>query len=326
MRAARSRRRAAPAAGGSSRNERGVAFRYAVPVHALPPGPLLIAFSGGPDSLGLAASLRDRMPLLAYIDHRLRGVRESRIERARVRALARSLGLDLVRARVRVPEGGEAEARRERFRALSSLARKHGALAVATAHTADDRAETILLNLLRGTGLRGLASLRPSARIGGCLRIRPALDERRAALRRAAGPLVPVLDPTNLRTAGARARVRHLLLPALADALGEDPVPLLCGLGDLALGVSEALAERAKGLAPAADRHRLLAEPRAAFPYLVEALRPGGPPLTAKAYAALRAFLRGGRTAEHVTGGGERWRLDGDAVSVGTRGARGEDA
>jgi tRNA(Ile)-lysidine synthase len=293
-------------------------------VHALPPGPLLIAFSGGPDSLGLAARLRERAPLLAYVDHRLRGARESRLERSRVRALARSLGLDLVRCRVRVDGGGEAAARRERFRALSALARKHGAAAVATAHTADDRAETILLNLLRGTGLRGLASLQPSARIGGCLRVRPALDERRAALRDAARPLAPVLDPTNRRTAGARARVRHLLLPALAEAIGEDPVPLLCRLGDLALEVRQALAARAREIAPTAGRGRLLAEPLAAFPYLVEALRPEGPPLSSAGYAALRDFLRAGRRAQHVTPGGERWRLDGDAVSVRGRGARGE--
>jgi len=292
-------------------------------VHTLPPGPLLIAFSGGPDSCGLALGLRDRGPLLGYIDHRLRGPRESRAERARVRALARSLGLDLVRARVRVGAGGEAAARRERFRALSALAGKHGATAIATAHTADDRAETILLNLLRGTGLRGLAAFGPSAVIDGRLRIRPALDERRDVLRGAVAGLAPVLDPTNRRTSGTRARARHLLLPALAEALGEDPVPLLCLLGDLALGVRGPLAARARGLAPFAGRERMLMEPLATFPYLVEALRPGGPPLTAKGYAALRGFLRAGRRAKHVTAGGEIWRLDGDALRVGKEGGAG---
>ena len=293
----------------------------------LPPGPLLLACSGGPDSLGLAACLRERAPLLAYVDHRLRGPRESRAERDRVRAAARSLGLDLVRARVRVATGGEAAARRERFRALSALARKHGCAAVATAHTADDRAETILLNLLRGTGLRGLASLGPSARIDGCLRIRPALDERRAHLRRFALPLSPVADLTNRRTAGARARVRHLLLPALSSALGEDSVALLCAIGDLALEVRATLAARAREIAPGAGRARLLAEARAAFPYLVEALRPEGPPLTARAYASLREFLRAGRAGEHVTPGGETWRAIGDALRVtGRRGVGGDAA
>ncbi len=292
----------------------------------LPPGPLLIAFSGGPDSLGLAATLRDHAPLLGYIDHRMRGPRESRAERELGKTLARSLGLDLVRARVRVGAGGEAAARRERFRVLEGLARKHGCAAIATAHTADDRAETILLNLLRGTGLRGLASPAPRAVIDGWLRIRPALDERREALRRAGLGLPAVADPTNRRTGGARARVRHLLLPALAQALGEDPVPLLCALGDLALEVRGALAARAKGIAPSAGRARLLAESLATFPYLVEALRPEGPPLTSKGYAALRSFLRAGRRAEHVTAGGERWRIDGDSFRVASTGAGGDRA
>jgi len=293
-------------------------------VHALPPGPLLLAFSGGPDSLGLAARLRDRAPLLGYVDHRMRGPRESRSERARVKTLARALGLELVRARVRVGAGGEAAARRERFRVLDALARKHGCAAIATAHTADDRAETILLNLLRGTGLRGLASPAPRAVIDGFPRIRPALDERRDHLRRAALGLPAVSDPTNRRTAGARARVRHLLLPALAEALAEDPVPLLCALGDLAFEIRGSLAARARGIAPLAGRARLLAESAATFPYLVEALRPEGPPLTSKGYAALRSFLRAGRRAEFVTPGGERWRMNGDALRVAKRGAGGD--
>jgi tRNA(Ile)-lysidine synthase len=285
-------------------------------VHAVPPGPLLIAFSGGPDSLGLAARLQDRAPLLGYVDHRLRGVRESRRERAAVRDAALALGLPLARVRVRVGPGGEAAARRERLRALAAIARRHGAIAIATAHTADDRAETILLNLLRGSGLRGLAALGPSAAFGGTLRIRPALDERREDLRAAARGLAPVLDPTNRSTSGSRARVRHLLLPALAEALGEDPVPLLCRLGDLALAVRGTLEARAEALAPEAGRRSLLEEPRATFPYLVEALRPEGPPLHADAYAALRAFLKAGRRKEHVTAGGERWSVDGDTLSV----------
>jgi hypothetical protein len=116
--------------------------------------------------------------------------------------------------------------------------------------------------------------------------------------------------------------VRHLLLPALAEALGEDPVPLLCAVGDLAAAVRRALADRAARLAPGAGRARLLAEAAATFPYLVEALRPEGPPLTSRGYAALRDFLRAGRAATHVTPGGERWRVDGDAVRVASERAR----
>jgi tRNA(Ile)-lysidine synthetase-like protein len=288
-------------------------------VHPLPEGRILLAFSGGPDSIGLAARLRRRNPLLAYIDHRLRGAREGRRERARVREIARALGLRLVRARVTVARGGEAAARRERYRVLHALARKHGAAAIALAHTADDRAETVLLNLLRGTGLRGLAALRPAITVGTVVRLRPALDERRADLHAAGAAYVPpVEDATNRRTSGARARVRSLLLPRLASILGEDPVPLLCGVADLAAGLRGVLEERAAGLASWAGRRAMLGESAATFPYLVEALRGTSPPLTAGAYGALRDFLRAGRRGRtHVTPGGEGWRIEnGGVVSV----------
>jgi tRNA(Ile)-lysidine synthase len=286
-------------------------------VHPLPEGRILLAFSGGPDSIGLAAQLRPHDPLLAYVDHRLRGAREARRERARVRELARALGLGLVRARVTVARGGEAAARRERYRVLHALQRKHGLAAIATAHTADDRAETILLNLARGTGLRGLAAPRPRTLVGGVVRLRPALDERRADLRAAgaAHGRAAVLDATNHRTDGARARTRALLLPRLAAILEEDPVPLLCGIGDLAASLREVLEERALGLASWAGRRAMLGESAATFPYLVEALRGAPPPLTAHAYGALRDFLRAGRRGRtHVTPGGEGWRIEAGGV------------
>ncbi|MHC4164217.1 MAG: tRNA lysidine(34) synthetase TilS [Planctomycetota bacterium] len=286
-------------------------------MHPLPEGRILLAFSGGPDSIGLAARLRRQDPLLAYVDHRMRGAREARRERARVRELARALGLDLVRTRVTVARGGEAAARRERYRVLHALARKHGSAAVATAHTADDRAETILLNLLRGTGLRGLAAPRPRTLVGGVVRLRPALDERRADLHAAGAAHAPasVVDATNRRTNGARARARALLLPRLASILGEDPVPLLCGVGDLAAALREVLEERAAGLASWAGRRAMLGESAATFPYLVEALRRASPPLTSRAYGALRDFLRAGRRGRtHVTPGGEGWRIERDGA------------
>ncbi len=247
--------------------------------------------------------------LLAYVDHRLRGWRASRDERARVSGIASRLGLPLVRTRVSCAPA-EASARAARYDALHRMVRRHGCTALAIAHTADDRAETILLNLLRGTGLRGLAAPLARTRIGGIERLRPALETRRSALRADAAPYGPVTDLSNRCTGHARVRVRRLLLPALADVLGEDPVPLLCALGDAAAGLRGRLEQRAERLAHHAGRRQLLAEPLATFPYLVEALRGEGPPLTARAYGSLRDFLRAGRTGrEHVTPGGEAWRL-----------------
>jgi len=95
-------------------------------------------------------------------------------------------------------------------------------------------------------------------------------------------------------------------------------VPLLCALADAAEDVRAALEDRARCRAADAGRRDLLREGPATFPYLVEALRGGGPPLTARAYGSLRAFLAAGRVGRrHRTPGGEVWELQrGDGVRV----------
>jgi len=296
-------------------------MRYALSVHPLPPGRILLAFSGGPDSVGLAAALRGHDIHLAYCDHRLRGISASRAERALVAQAAAALDLPLHRVRLACGPS-EAAARNARYDALYRVADKHGCVGIALAHSADDLAETILLNLLRGSGLRGLASLRPAVTIHGHRRLRPALDVRRADLR-SHGALVPsVTDPTNRSCARRRAHLRALVVPALERLLGEDPVPLLCGLARSAAALRSTLEERAMARAPGAVRATLLGESAASFPYLVEILRTGagqpGPPLTKNAYGSLRDFLRAGRTGRrHTTPGGETWCLErGGAVRV----------
>jgi len=271
---------------------------------------LILAFSGGPDSTGLAAHLRDRDPILAYVDHRMRGREAQRAERASVQRIASDLGLRLVRTRIRVEGRGEAGAREARYRALEAIARRHGCATIALGHSADDRAETILFQLRRGTGLRGLVGMRTESRVRGMTRVRPALDVRRAELRSWGAPHRPAEDLTNRCVEQARARSRHLLLPDLELQLGEDPVPLLCALGDLAEQVRGALEMRAAGLVNGVTRPGLLSEPRVAFPYLVEALRGNGPPLSRNAYEGLRAYLAAGRGDRgHTTPGGETWRV-----------------
>ncbi len=270
----------------------------------------LLAFSGGPDSVGLAARLRGADIVLGYADHRLRGAADVRRERASVVAAARALGVPLVRTRLRCGPG-EAGARSARYRALHALARKHGCAAVACAHTADDRAETILLQLARGTGLRGLASPQPACVVDGMLRVRPALNERRSALHAAARGFPVVQDLTNRELRAARARLRAILLPALQTLWGEDPVPLLCALADEAACMRKTLERRAELQRPQADRRTLLREPRPTFAYLVEALRRAagrcGPPLTARAYSALREFLAAGRRGRRYRSPGGEW-------------------
>ena len=191
---------------------------------ALPGGATLVAaVSGGADSTALAVALARLAPefglrvVIAHLDHGVRGA-ESAADAAHVRALAARLRLPCVTARLR--EGvasSEAALRERRRRFLHRAARCTGAAAMATAHTADDQLETLLLRLGRGTGLTGLASMRP--RRGRWLK--PLLGLTRLAIERdlrAAGRAWRE-DSTNGDRAHARNRVRHDALPALLAAL-----------------------------------------------------------------------------------------------------------
>ena len=182
-----------------------------------PPGtPLACAVSGGADSLALLvlSTAAGCAVTAIHVDHGLRP--GSGAEADVVEAAAARLGARAERRRVSVPPGPnlEARARAARFAALPE--------GVATGHTMDDQAETILVNLLRGAGSDGLAGMEPGPR-------HPLLALRRSETRAlcAATGLVPVCDPSNDDPAFVRNRVRHELLPLCADVAGRDPVPLL---------------------------------------------------------------------------------------------------
>jgi len=211
----------------------------------LAPGALvLVACSGGADSLALAGALAFvavRTGLRAggvTVDH---GLQRGSAERAEeVAGLLRGLGLDPVES-VAVSvgrEGGpEAAAREARYAALNEAAERLGAGAVLVGHTLDDQAETVLLRLARGSGARSLAGM---ARSGERYR-RPFLGLTRAEVRRAclAMGLTPWDDPHNEDPAYARVRVRRTVLPLLERELGP--------------GVAEALARTASQLREDAD-------------------------------------------------------------------------
>jgi tRNA(Ile)-lysidine synthase len=209
------------------------AVRHAVR-HALTglhePGPVLVACSGGADSLALAAvtarvaARLGRPAGLVTVDH---GLQEGSARRAQdVARWARTAGLAPVEvATVDVagrPGGPEAAAREARYAALTDLARRHGAPAVLLGHTRDDQAETVLLALARGAGPRGLSGMPRRRESGGVALLRPLLGVARAATRKtcAALGLAPWDDPHNADPAYARARVRADVLPALVAALG----------------------------------------------------------------------------------------------------------
>ena len=215
------------------------AVRRALPADGL----VLVACSGGADSLALAAAARfaGRSVGLVTVDHGLQTGSAGRA--ADVAAWATSAGLAPVEvATVSVaglPGGPEAAARTARYAALSEAAARTGATAVLLGHTRDDQAETVLLALARGAGPRGLAGM--PFRKG--VFVRPLLGVARADTRKACAALglVPWEDPHNSDPAFARSRVRAAALPALVEALGPAVVANLARSAEMIAADNEEL-------------------------------------------------------------------------------------
>lgn len=213
--------------------------------------PLTCAVSGGADSLALLAlaTAAGCEVTAVHVDHGLRpgGAREAE----RVAAAAERFGSAFRAEVVAVAPGGDLEARARAAR-RAVLPADH-----ATGHTADDRAETLLLALLRGTGPDGLAALRPGPR-------HPILGLRRAetvGLCEALG-LEPLLDPSNDDARFRRNRVRHEVLPLLVDVAERDVVPLLGRLADLVAADGDLLdALAAEAVADPTDARAVAAAP-----------------------------------------------------------------
>ncbi|WP_420453965.1 tRNA lysidine(34) synthetase TilS [Rubrivirga sp.] len=187
---------------------------------------VLVAASGGLDSTALLHTLVEigQPVVAAHVDHQLRP--DSDADGAFVAELAAKLGVPCVRLAVTVGEGNrQAQARRARYAALADAAREQGCPAVATAHTATDQAETVLLALARGAGLRGLAGMPVERALAPGVRlVRPLLQSARAdveAAARAAGWTWRD-DPSNATGVYARNRLRHTVLPALRAEGGAD--------------------------------------------------------------------------------------------------------
>lgn len=205
-----------------------------------PPGaPLVAAVSGGPDSLALlvlAVEAGCRVTAV-HVDHGLRpgSDREPMV----VREAARRYGAAFRGERVVVHPGPNLEARAREAR-RSVLPRSF-----ATGHTADDQAETVLLNLLRGAGADGHSGMRAGPR-------HPLLGLRRwetAALCEEVG-LEPLRDPTNDDLSYLRNRVRHQVLPLLSSVAGRDLVPILARQASLLADEVDLLEALAQGVDP----------------------------------------------------------------------------
>lgn len=215
--------------------------------------PVVVACSGGPDSLALVALAVDAglAPIAVHVDHGLRA--GSGREAAVVADAAARLDARFHAERVAVDPGSnlEARARDARYEALERARVALGATAVLVGHTADDQAETVLLNLLRGSASSGLGGM-PSRR--GTV-IRPLLGLRRtdtAALCERVG-VTPIDDPMNADPAFRRVWLRREILPALARGADRDLVPVLARQADVLRAESDFLDELARAAWPPGD-------------------------------------------------------------------------
>ena len=227
---------------------------------------MLVALSGGADSTALLAALAEMreagevLELTAvHVDHGLRP--GSHHDAEACARLCASLGVPLRQVKVEVRGGNvQAEARKARYAALRREAARVGATRIATGHTQDDQAETVVLRLLRGSGARGLSGIPPRR---GAI-IRPLIDRTRAeviAYVRARG-LPHLEDPSNATPRFLRNRVRAEVLPALRS-LAPHASRALARAADLLRDDERALAGQGRRLAATGSVRvaDLLAEP-----------------------------------------------------------------
>jgi tRNA(Ile)-lysidine synthase len=185
------------------------------------PGRLALAVSGGPDSLALLLLAHAALPEqveAATVDHGLR--KESAVEALHVEDICGRLGCPHNILEVTVPDGPaglQGEARAARYAALAAWAERRSLTHLATAHHADDQAETILMRLQRGSGVAGLSGIRPLRRDGSLTILRPLLSWSKSELVHIVGDaaIEPVDDPSNRDSrfdrggnGGAPARLR----------------------------------------------------------------------------------------------------------------------
>lgn len=287
--------------------------------------PVIVACSGGPDSVALLVLTAEAglEPVAVHIDHGLRA--DSADEAEVVAEVAERLGVSWRSVPVDVREGGnlEARARDARYAALRNAAGSLDATAILIAHTADDQAETVLLNLMRGaatTGLGGMAARRDEI-------ARPLLHLRRQDVRAliAERSLPTIDDPTNAEIRWRRAWVRHVGLPTLNRGAQRDLVPVLARQADLAREESDlldALGRQLLEAAGGADALQVRVLRDAPIALTRRALRSwlGVPPSSAAEVERVLAVVRGECVAAELAGGRSVRRSEG-RLRISVRGA-----
>lgn len=209
-------------------------------------GTVIASISGGPDSIALlhvlhrlSAEFRVKLHVF-HVDHGLRG-EESEADARFVREFADrlgwdstivSLGPDVLR---RMHGSLQAAARAVRIRELQSLSARIGSAVVATGHNQNDQAETVLMRLLRGSGVRGLSGVHPVRAVDGLTFIRPLLGVSRQAVEEYchAHELSPRTDRSNLSQDYLRNRIRLDLIPKLIREYNPALVPTLSSVSEI---------------------------------------------------------------------------------------------
>lgn len=253
------------------------------------------AVSGGADSLALLvlATAAECQVTAWHVDHGLRPGSAAEAEIVRSAAERFGAGFEGRRAMIESGPNLEARARAARLSVLPAGA--------ATGHTADDQAETVLLNLLRGSGLDGLAGMRPGP-------VHPILGLRRAETHKlcAALGLAPVSDPTNDDQRHRRNALRHSVLPQLDELARRDVAALIARQAGLLADDADLLDELAAAIDPT-DGTSLAGAPlplarRAVRTWLRPALSGRPPSATAveRVLGVARGECRGTEVAEGV--------------------------
>src|SRR5690606_6386707 len=240
-----------------------------------------------------------RRVTVVHVDHGSRPGSER--EADVVAEVAARLGAEFRAERVAVPSGPNYEAR---ARAARYAVLPHDVL---TGHTADDQAETVVLNLVRGAALDGLAGMRAERR--------PLLALRRtetAGLCTALG-LRPLDDPTNVSPAHLRNRVRHEVLPLLSEVASRDVVPVIARQATLLRDAAEHLAAEAAALDPTDARALAAAPPvlaRLALRRWIQQETGAEHPVGAEAVERVLDVARGTARGTDVGGGWQVRRTD----------------
>ena len=191
------------------------------------PEEIVVGVSGGPDSLALfyvLKALQKEWPVtlhIAHLNHMLRG-RESQGDAEFVVSLAKKFNIPVTMRKINVAglkQGGSLEeiARKARLEFLFDVARKNKAHKIALGHNSDDQAETVLMRIIRGSGLLGLSGIQPKRKINNFIIIRPLIEIPRREIANfiKAKKIKPRIDATNSEEIYFRNRIRHKLLPEL---------------------------------------------------------------------------------------------------------------